>query len=387
MRLRGPFLAGGALLLGSCASTDIAPITSVSVPREADEQQLWLQVQAQEQALLHSGFVVPLPEAERYLERIVAQLHPQPLPEGYHLSVRVLADPSLNAFTMPNGALFVHTGLLARLENEAQVAAILAHEITHALHRHGLKSYRSMKNHAAFANTLYIGAGGSLVGLLGAFGTMSSAMGYSRDLEREADAAGFQMLVAAGYDPAAGSQVFRVLLEESARVKTKEPFFFGSHPRLAERSASFRELTAALPPERRNAGRAGAEEFAAILPPVLNANAEAALHAGDLDFARDSAQRARALRPGDVRATYLLAESFRRRAKEAERAEALPLYRAAVAADPTLAEAQRGLGLELMKSGDRAGAAQAFRRYLELAPGASDRGHVQEFIKQCESSS
>ena len=63
MRLRGPFLAGGALLLGSCASTDIAPITSVSVPREADEQQLWLQVQAQEQALLPSGFVVPPPEA------------------------------------------------------------------------------------------------------------------------------------------------------------------------------------------------------------------------------------------------------------------------------------------------------------------------------------
>jgi predicted Zn-dependent protease len=376
MRARIPFFITGALLLGSCASTEVAPITSATIPREADEQQLWLQVQAQEQALLRSGFVVSLPEAERYLGGIVTRLYPQPLPEGYHLTVRVIADPSLNAFTMPNGALFVHTGLLARLENEAQVAAILAHEITHALHRHGLKSYRSMKNHAALANTLYIGAGGGLIGLLGAFGTLSSAMGYSRDLEREADATGFQMLVAAGYDPAAGSQVFRVLLEESARVKAKEPFFFGSHPRLAERSASFREFTAALPPARRDTGRTGAEEFVAILPAVLHANAEAALHAGDLD-----------LHPGDARATYLLAESVRRRTKESERAEALSLYRAAVAADPALAEAQRGLGLELMKAGDRPGAAEAFRRYLELAPNAADRAHIQFFLKQCETSS
>jgi beta-barrel assembly-enhancing protease len=212
-------------------------------------------------------------------------------------------------------------------------------------------------------------------------------MGYSKDLEREADATGFQMLVAAGYDPRESAQVFRVLLEESARSKIKEPFFFGSHPRLAERSASFRELIAALPAARRDQGRTGVEEFSAMLPAVLNANAQAALHAGELDFARDSARRARELRPADARAAYFLAESHRRRGTERDRAEALTLYREAATADPALAEAQRGLGLELMKTGERADAARAFRRYLELAPSATDRAHIQEFLRQCENSS
>lgn len=385
-RLLPPLLACAALA-GGCQSTSVAPLAGADTKLEEDERRLWVRVREEEESLLRSGFVAPLPQVERYLDGVIARLHPGVLPEGERLHVRVIVDSSLNAFALPNGALFIHTGMLARLDNEAQLAAILAHELTHAVNRHGLKSYRSIKNNTAFASVMAVGGGGSLLGLLGAFGAISSATGYSRDLEREADAHGFQLALAAGYDPREGARVFRELQADTARSKIKEPFFFGSHPRLAERIANFDEFLAALPPERRQQGRTGTEEFAAIQPAVLALNAQAALHAGDLDFARDSATQARRLRADDARAVFFLAESHRRRGTDIDHAEALKLYREAVALPTPPAEAYRGLGLELQHAREHAAAAAAYRRYLELAPTAGDRGHIEEFLRQCETTS
>lgn len=378
-----PFFVAAALL-GGCQSTAVAPATGADSPLEDDERRLWVRVRDEERSLQQSGFVASLPEVELYLDRIVARLHPQPLSEGATLHVRVVSDPTLNAFALPNGALFVHTGLLARLDNEAQLAAVLAHELTHAVNRHGLRSYRSLKNHTALASSIMVGTGGSLIGLLGTMGALSSATGYSQSLEREADENGFRLFVAAGYAPREGVQVFRILLEESKRTKIKTPFFFNSHPRLTERIAHFEEFYAALPPANRSQGRNGEEEFAAILPAVLNLNAQASLHAGDLDFARDSALRCRQLQPSNAAALFYLAEVHRRRASESDHASALQLYREAVERDPNLAEAHRGFGLELFRSQEHAAAAKSFQRYLELKPTAGDRAHIENFIHQCE---
>lgn len=386
-RLRHVFCLFSALLLVGCESTNVAPLADAGVPLEKDEREILAKVRAEEANLLHSGFVIEMPEVDDYLNALLARLYPHSLPGDFQLHARLIADPSLNAFVLPNGAMFVHSGLLARLENEAQLATILGHELNHAVLRHPLKSYRSMKNHAAFANSLYIGGGGSVFTLLTSLGALSSAMGYSRDLEREADVAGFQLVVAAGYDPRECAQVFRLLLAAAEREPRKESFFFGSHPRLAERSANFRELVANLPADRREAGRRESDVFAGVLPPVLYVNARAALQKGDLEAAGDSARRALELHAGDAHALYFLAEVHRRRAAASDRAEALRYYREALAVDPKLSEAHRGLGLELMKAGQRPEAASAFHRYLELAPEASDRSHIQEFIRQCETQS
>jgi beta-barrel assembly-enhancing protease len=380
-----PFLAAAALL-GGCQSTSVAPSTGADFKLEEDERRIWARVGEEESSLQRSGFVATIPEVEQYLDRVVAGLYREPIGDG-RLHVRVVADPTLNAFALPNGALFIHTGMLARLDNEAQLAAVLAHELTHAVHRHGLRSYRSMKNHTAFASSILVGTGGSLVGLLGAMGTLSSAAGYSQSLEHEADENGFRLVVAAGYAPRESVQVFRVLLEESKRSKIKNPFFFSSHPRLTERIDHFEKLYAALPPERQRQGKNGEEEFAAVLPAILNLNAQAALHAGDLDFARDSAMRCRQLQPGNATAAYFLAEVHRRRPGESDQASALLLYREAVERDPNFVEAHRGIGLQLLRARELEAAAKAFRRYLELKPKAEDRVHIENFIQQCEPTS
>ena len=378
-RTRSLLLVPALLLLAACETTNIVPAGDATATLEDDERRMWKRAAEEEAILERSGFVANVPELESYLDGIVAGLKPEPLAEGASFRVRVLVDPALNAFAMPNGAVYIHTGILARLENEAQLATVLAHEITHATHRHGLKSFRNFKNKTAFAAAFNAGTAG-VGGLLGAIGAASAISGYSQDLEREADVTGFRMIAAAGYDPRECSKVFKVLLAESKRSKIKQPFFFGSHPRLEERNASFEQLVAAVPADRRN-DRVDAEEFAERQLDILLLNAIAAQQAGDADFARDCAQRFRQHRPDNPHALLVLADVERKRGDDDE---ALRLYRETTDAHSEFADGFRGLGLALFKRGDHADAAAAFRRYLELAPAAADRGHVESLLQQCE---
>lgn len=346
-----------------------------------DEPALWRRVEQEHATIEQSGFIADWPEVEAYLNQVLHRLHPELLPEGTSFHAKVIVDPTLNAFVLPNGAMYLHTGILARFENEAQLAAVLTHEITHATHRHGLKSYRKVKNHTAFLAAFTIGTGG-LGGLLGGLGVMASVSGYSRDLEREADAVGFRTLVAHGYDPREAPKVFRLFLEESKRSKIKEPFFFGSHPKLTERIASYDQLVGTLPAVKRQ-GRTEVEAYAAILPRVLIGNAEAARRAGDFEFAKSCAERCLQLQPESPAASFQLAETLRRRDGEGDAALALARYRALVDAAPDHAEAHRGIGLTALKLGDKAGAAIAFERYLALLPAAGDRGYIEIYLQQC----
>jgi predicted Zn-dependent protease len=365
-----------------CETTNIKPATEGNLRLAEDERRLWFRVEQEQAAIDTSGFIAPWPEVDKYLNDVLRGLHAPSLSEGAPFRVHVIVDSSLNAFALPNGALYIHTGMLARLENEAQLAAVLGHEITHATHRHGLKSYRNIKNQSAILAAFTVSTGG-IGGLLGGVGMMASVSGYSQDLEREADRAGFRMMIASGYDPRESAKVFRILLAEAKRSKIKEPFFFGSHPKLSERITSYDQLVAALPGDQRQ-GRTDAEAYAAILPRVLIGNAEAALRARDFDFAQASAERCLALRPNDPEAVFQLAEVFRRRDHDGDAANALSHYRELALRSPDFAGAHRGMGLTAFKLGDKAAALSAFQRYLSLAPAADDRAHVESYIQQCQ---
>src|SRR5262249_60315232 len=100
---------------------------------------------------------------EEYLDNIARRLTPPELEEaGIPIRVRILQDPSLNAFAYPNGAIYIHTGLLARVGNEAQLATILGHEMTHGINRDAVRNYRDTRNKVILAN---IGAIAASIGL------------------------------------------------------------------------------------------------------------------------------------------------------------------------------------------------------------------------------
>src|SRR5687767_1882001 len=121
-----------ALVLVACASRTVVPIGAGGQPfkPESDERALWARAEKEEEALLKRAKAYDDPLLEEYLTRLTDRLVPESVRAagGPGLKVGVIRDPTLNAFAMPNGRIYLHTGLLSRFENEAQLATVLGHE-------------------------------------------------------------------------------------------------------------------------------------------------------------------------------------------------------------------------------------------------------------------
>jgi predicted Zn-dependent protease len=413
-----------ALLASACATRNVPPIGSGGRPvrPEADEQALWARAEKEEEALLKRARVYDDPLLEEYLGRVGDRLLPDEVRAagGPGFRFGVLRDPTLNAFAMPNGRIYIHTGLLSRLENEAQLATILGHEMTHVTHRHALRFVRDAQNKQILYTVLGIAAsigvaaaaGGraergdrvgaavlsqtanAVLGLGLQLAAIASINGYGRDLEREADAEGMDRLVKAGYDPAEAPKVFKLLRDESAERGAIETFFFGSHPRLEERIESTEALL-----RTRYAAAAGrpdrvknTEDFDLRLRTVVRENALLDLRAGRFALARRQLDRVLAVTPRDPTAHLYYGDLHRLRSqrartpeeKEAEAARALEWYERAAALDPTFPDPFRQLGLLYYQLKQPARAREAFEKYLALKPDAPDARRIKEYLVELD---
>jgi predicted Zn-dependent protease len=199
------------------------------------------------------GLVYNDRETTKYVTTVgQAVLPDEPAPESVQWQFFVLRDPVPNAFALANGSIYIHTGLLALLENEAQLASVLAHEETHVLNRHGYLENRSYRKKMVAANILAGagsigsiagGAGGNIVGLMGVAMPsilMATVNGYSRELEREADVRAVQAIVDADYSAEEMVAVFR-LLQHSHEVELSNSYY-QDHPKLQDRAQYVGEL-------------------------------------------------------------------------------------------------------------------------------------------------
>ncbi|MFQ5670356.1 MAG: M48 family metalloprotease [Acidobacteriota bacterium] len=419
-------LAG--LLVGGCAGpTRVPPIGAGQEGRsfvpDRDEAQLWRRSAEEEHKLQTSGALYEDPLLAAYLDRLALKLAPATLQEAaaVHLQIHVLDDPSLNAFSYPTGGVYVHTGLLARLETEAQLATVLGHEIMHIHGRHLLQAHRS--SHRKAVGTTIAGIAGSLV-LAGAaghragtghatqayvinqvgnimlhlgltLGLEAAVNGFGRRLEREADRGAVQLLEAAGYDLREAPKVFHLLQEDYGDSHKIETFFYGSHPSNHQRELQFQEwlegadAEAAAEEER----TVDTEEFHLRTRSMLRDNAEMNLAAARLGTAAADLKKVLGMTPNDPVAQFLMGEVHRRRAertdvpREAAREEeqALASYRKAADLDPGYPEPWRAIGLIHYERREQAAALTAFRKYLDLAPaGAPERKRVRDYILELE---
>ncbi len=147
--------------------------------------------------------------------------------------IKVIKDPNLNAFAFPDGVIYVHTGILARMDNEAQLAALLAHEMVHCTHRHSLRiaAKHQRPAHRQKPQTLPEIS----LSFLAVTGSMASINGYTRELETEADRVGLDLAVKANYDPRETLKLFELLKQEIDIEGIEEPYFFGTHPNVQQR--------------------------------------------------------------------------------------------------------------------------------------------------------
>ncbi len=167
-------------------------------------------------------------------------------------TIKVIDSDVVNAFALPGGFFYVHSGLILRADSEAELAGVMAHEIAHVAARHGTKN--ATKGEIAQMATIpliLLGPGGwAGYGLYEGlnFAIPMSFLKFSRDAEYEADYLGLQYMYAAGYDPNAFVTFFEKVEAEEKRQPGTVPKFFSTHPPTPERVVSIqKEIGNVLP--------------------------------------------------------------------------------------------------------------------------------------------
>src|SRR5438552_6946769 len=203
------------------------------------------QVGLLDKRLEREGLVLEDDATNAYLNRVGQSLR---VPRGLTLEnvtwrVRALRDSQPNAFALPNGSVYVSIGMMTLMDNESQLAAVLAHELTHVLRRHTYLQNRSKRKKFLTMNIMAAvgayapgGVAGAVITIAAAvapFIVMATMYGYSRDLEREADLKGIDMMIAAEYPPEEMVKVMKLLNRDIEGENVR--LFYNDHPAFNER--------------------------------------------------------------------------------------------------------------------------------------------------------
>lgn len=383
--LLGLFLT---LCVTSCASVPLAPIgQQQSFYAEEDEKRLWKRSEEEQARLETSGHIYDDPELAAYVNEVARKLVPEGVQDDMvRFRIKVIKNPLLNAFAYPNGTIYLHTGILSRMENEAQLAALLGHEMTHVTHRHAVLGFRNLQRTTAVMATLQVaaipfGVYGSVATLLGTVGGMAAVSGYSQEMESEADRQGLTIMIKAGYDPAEAPHLFEHIKRDIEEYKIKEPFFFGSHPKIKDRIESFSHILKSEYSGREN-GRDEVERFAGKVQPLLLDNAFMDMSLGRYGPAQRAIERFLRMEPRSAKGHFAMGEVFRQNngAGDVDRAE--QEYKLALEYSPSYPEPYRTLGMLYYKQGRWKESEGMLEKYLSLAPAPPDKVYMEQYLKE-----
>lgn len=351
----------------------------VHPPLDSPEGGLWALCDREEERLRKNPLRLRDPELTAYVQGVACRLAQDRCPE---VRTYVLRTPYFNANMAPNGMMQVWTGLLLRCRNEAQLAAILGHEIGHYVLRHALEQLKDAKSRSAFSTLmLVIPVAGPLVAL----GAMAGGFKYSRDHERAADRIGLELMAKAGYPPIEASKVWANLLEELKAEQDwsgdagKRSFFFATHPPEAERRKTLEDLAAAI---GGNAQDPGTAPLRKAIAPWRMAWLEDELKRHRLGESLALMTRLGEADPQDGMVRYFLGETYRLRGAEGDAALAAAAYAQAADLPGAPPEVYRALGRMHRKAGRTEEMKQAYARYLQLRPDAEDADMVRSYLKE-----
>lgn len=182
-----------------------------------------------------------------YVSRIGRRLVEQTDLANLPWTFGVVRDDTVNAFNLPGGLVYVHTGLIGEAESLDQLTAVLGHEIAHGVARHGTQLMTRAEGLNALTALVLGQDPGQLEQTVAGLVGSGILLDYSRDAEREADRLGVRYNHAAGYDPHGAPEFFRKLLSLRQRRPSDLERFFSSHPVTEERIRTTRKLADSLP--------------------------------------------------------------------------------------------------------------------------------------------
>ncbi len=179
------------------------------------------------------------PYFEDYLDKTLDKMILHSGLPSYPLSVLVIKDPHLNAFAAPGGIVGMNTGTFLIAQTGQQLASILAHEIAHLSQRHYARRLAHQRSRAPLnvasliGSILILASGNGDAGIAAVTAAQAQAvnasLAFSRDMEREADRVGLELMVTSGFNPHAMPEMFEQLLKAS-RYRTNLPEFLLTHP-------------------------------------------------------------------------------------------------------------------------------------------------------------
>ncbi|MDX9886332.1 M48 family metalloprotease [Thauera sp.] len=368
-------LGAGAASLSGCATS---PVTGKSILVGMSEAQ---EKQADAQAAPHQFSqdlgAIQDESVNRYVsdlgQRMGALTHRPQMPYSY----RVLNANYVNAYTFPGGAMGVTRGILADLDDEAQLAALLGHELGHVNARHAAQ--RQGQNMVAQAAIVGLNVAaqnsdwGGLVGIGSQIGASALLASYSREHEREADALGQEYLVKAGYPASGMVRLHQLLVTEEKSTPSLLQTMFSTHPMSRERMQAAQaaadtrfRISGALDPRRERF----MDSTASLrrIRPTIDAckNGETAMAAKQYAKAQTEFQSALTKTPRDYASNLRMAQCLQAQGQTARAANyadnAREIY-------PQEAQAYKLAGVLALQQRDGARAYQNLDRFDRLLPG------------------
>ena len=374
-----------------------------------------------------------------YLDQVANSILPAAQPEHVQWRFRVLRDPQTDAFALPNGSIYLNSGILSLMDNESQLASVMAHEMAHVLNRHTYAHNRSVRKKAVAINILGAAAGVAPIGAVGSaivviaqslqFMLVIKAIGYSRELEKEADLYAANRLLDSPYEPEEMVSMFK-LLNRDYDLEMSGPSFYSDHPKLTERIAYVGQLIQSRPhspltPELMSAGRS---RFLTNTQKIARHDVQLDLEARRFRTALAVSQKLVEFDPNSSENLFCLAEAYRslgprtmeptgqeatakgreqmmklkrkltpdeeeknlmstpigQSAWKTNQLNAEEQYKKALEIDGNNANAHRGFAMLLEQEGKTQQAIEHYRKYLELRPNAMDRLVIQRRVDSLE---
>lgn len=193
--------------------------------------------------------VVTDPQVQGYLNRLGNRLLTGVRVREFDFTFKAVRDDSVNAFAVPGGHVYVHTGLIKAAQNETELASVMAHEINHVVARHGTQQLTQQYGYGLVIQ-LILGQNPNLLAQLAStlFG-QGAFMAYSRSMENQADYLGVETMYRAGYDPRGMISFFKKIDTINQRNPGALEQFFSSHPMTGERLRNVQIEISKLPPK------------------------------------------------------------------------------------------------------------------------------------------
>lgn len=247
-------LAAGHLLSG-CA---VDPVTGNSQFMMMSEQEEISLDKKQSPYQFSTDYgIIQDAQLNRYIDKVGQELASNSHRPQMPFSFRGVNAAYINAYAFPGGSIAATRGILVELENEAELAALLGHEIGHVSARHTAEQ----QSKGVLANILVAGASiatsaagygsaASLVQDLGGLSAGALLASYSRDNEREADALGMHYMVRSGYSPSGMVGLMELLQENSKHKPSAIELMFATHPMSDERFATAQKAVNNVPKEQ-----------------------------------------------------------------------------------------------------------------------------------------